>query len=330
MKANQATQAGISAQAAANIAAIARIAKNGDLLTKKAVAEALAEIGQPKARADDVMAFRTYIHRSRETRRKVRPGSGWVPPKFVSLNDRYIKKLLGIARKQLFSSAYRWAQHGDVVLRCTRDPAAVGVSQVDSHSFDVYGGSFKGWSCRVQDTTVTIPFSWVSRVQKRELTCVDGLFTLDAAPVLAEGCELYAAMWVEQGRGTSLTARSGYIARIGKRSYHAETAQKAVAGIKRKLREQKITAALYKPTAKIAELVACNADMRVSLADARATGACEYGIRSWCNSVGLDYEAGSATLGEVFAAYQRSPHAEARATVLRVLKRAKNLDLIEA
>lgn len=330
MKANQAIQAGISAQAAANIAAIARIAKNRDLLTKKAVAEALAEIGQPKARADDVTAFRAYIHQSREARRKVRPGSGWMPPKFVSLNDRYIKKLLRIARKELLSGAYRWAQHGDVVLRCTRDPANVGVLQVDSHAFDVYGGSFKGWSCRIQDTTITIPFSWVNRVQKRGLTFVDGLFTLDAAPVLAEGCELYAATWLEQGRGTSLTARSGYIARIGDCSYHAESAQKAVAGIKRKAREQKITAALYKPAAKIAELVACNADMRVSLADARATGACEYGIRSWCNSVGLDYDAGSATLGEVFAAYQQSPRAEARATVLRVLKRAKNLELIEA
>ena len=66
------------------------------------------------------------------------------------------------------------------------------------------------------------------------------------------------------------------------------------------------------------------AGVSVSVADAAASGACDYGIRSWCAAVGLDYEAGSAQLSEVYAAYQRQPRAEAHAVILLVLRRQRS------
>jgi hypothetical protein len=63
----------------------------------------------------------------------------------------------------------------------------------------------------------------------------------------------------------------------------------------------------------------------VHVQDARAVGACEYGIRSWCYATGLQaaYAAGCATLRQVWDAYQAQPRAEARATILAVLKRVR-------
>ena len=59
----------------------------------------------------------------------------------------------------------------------------------------------------------------------------------------------------------------------------------------------------------------------VSIDDARRIGACEYGIRHWCETVGLDYDGGRASFSEVYEAYQRHPATEARAVLLRVIRR---------
>lgn len=58
--------------------------------------------------------------------------------------------------------------------------------------------------------------------------------------------------------------------------------------------------------------------------DARAIGACEYGIRSWCARTGISYEAGQATVAEVYAAYQASPAPEARFAILHAARRARH------
>lgn len=56
--------------------------------------------------------------------------------------------------------------------------------------------------------------------------------------------------------------------------------------------------------------IAPYADVLVRVADARAGGACGYGIRSWCHQVSLDYESGAATLAQVLAGYERHPAPE--------------------
>ena len=229
----------------------------------------------------------------------------------------------------VYNQSYRTATHGALNVVLTTDPARVGIAQTEYLDWELDRGAHKGKPARVQDTTVTVPTSWCVRVQRAGLYVVDGMMTLDASPLEAAGCELYAAMWLEQGRGTTVTARRGYIARSGSATYHASTADQALTGLARKSRALAVTA--YLNSADLGELVARHADMAVSVGDARAVGACVYGIRSWCNAVGLAvaYDeatktlSGCTTLGDLYAANQREPRSEARAVILRVLRRAR-------
>lgn len=315
----------------ANIATIAALAKNSALQSKKSIAEALAAAGLRKSRADEVLAFRAHIYAQRKARQAAHPGSGRPVVNAVKPGaplERYTALLAARVRKMIIGH-YRLAMHGDLAVRVTRDPAAVGVVQAETTSYEVYRGAHKNRPCRIQDTFVTVPFSWVRRVQRAGIDFADGMFTLDAARIESEGCDLFAAVWIEQGRGTALNTRRGYIARQDGLTFHASTARDAVAGLARKARARSLVA-VSGPSENLADIIAAHASMRVTLADARAVGACEYGIRSWCNSVGLDYSAGVATLGEVFAAYRTEPRAEARSVMLRVLKRSRALAAVAA
>ena len=96
-------------------------------------------------------------------------------------------------------------------------------------------------------------------------------------------------------------------------------------GLRRKVRSAQWEAALQ--LSDLRALVAGNEHLVVRVSDARAVGACEYGIRAWCTRVGLDYEAGSATLGAVVQAYEIAPLPEARLTILHALRRSRALRL---
>lgn len=209
----------------------------------------------------------------------------------------------------------------DVLL--SADPALIGVRQIDCTDRSLYRGKFKGWACNYRKTIVTVPATWRVRVQRRGLEMVDGMMTLDAAPVEATGCELFAACWIVQGRGNAVEAVRGYIARRDGANYHAATIDQALSGLARKQRTLAFVAHLA--SADLGAMVSKCGSARCSVGDATASGACEYGIKSWCASVGLDFAAGAATLAEVYAAYQREPRLEARATILRVLRRQRAL-----
>jgi hypothetical protein len=58
----------------------------------------------------------------------------------------------------------------------------------------------------------------------------------------------------------------------------------------------------------------------VSVEDARDTGACEYGIQSWCHAVGIDLQAGSVPLSRVLTGFRIQPLVEVRRTVLHAIK----------
>lgn len=227
------------------------------------------------------------------------------------------------AVRETYSHTYRTATHGTVCVELTDDPTKVGATQRESLDWNLYRGAQKGRPARVQDTTITVPADWRVRVQRRGLAVVDGMMTLDAAIVESTGCELFAATWLEQGRGTAVTQRRGYIARAGGQTYHGATADLAMTGLARKARAAAISAALA--SADLNTLVNDHRHMIVRISDARAIGACEYGIRSWCHAVGIDYAAGQASLEVVYAAYTREPRPEARATILRVLRRVRSL-----
>lgn len=217
--------------------------------------------------------------------------------------------------------------HGDETYSVTTDPAEIGVGQSQSTRRDLYRGRYKGWAASVTDTILVIPHAYLTRVIQRGLLLVDGLLTLDASPMdgAPHGVELYHATWVVQGRGYALGATTGYIARQGGISYHGSSAQKALAGLKRKLDAAEWQSVLR--TTQLESIIARFADrmnsLKVCVSDAAAIGACDYGIRSWCHTVDLDYAAGCATLRQVYDAYRAHPRPEARAAILYALRRCR-------
>ncbi|CUI04529.1 hypothetical protein BN2497_3835 [Janthinobacterium sp. CG23_2] len=99
----------------------------------------------------------------------------------------------------------------------------------------VYRGSFKGWAANVDCHKICVPADWRTRVERVGLADLGGMMTLDALPMDApDSIALYAAVWACQGRGYSIKTERGFIAVGGDESFHAETAEKAVAGLLRK------------------------------------------------------------------------------------------------
>lgn len=230
--------------------------------------------------------------------------------------------------KSMFRAAYRVAAHGSISIKLTDDPAAVGVEQ--TVELDWNGYASRKYPMRRQQTAITVPKDWHLRVRRRGLALAGGMLTLDAAPLegAPEGVEVFAARWVEQGRGTSVKVVDGYIARTVDTEYHGETPEVALAGLKRKIKKAQwnITLARIELPRFIRRLPDKDLDtIKVRVQDARAIGACEYGIRSWCHATGLDdaYAAGHATLRQMWQAYQAQPRTEARATILHALKRVR-------
>lgn len=304
---------------------LTRIASELKDTTKVAARAALKAAALKQTLADDLLAEQArlrdlrsakrlaLINRRRPTGRPaIRLPSGTPQSRLAAL------RLAAVVA--VYRDCYREATHGTLTVALTRDPAAVGIRQTSYDDWHFYAKSYHH-PARIQDTTITVPADWRVRVGRNGLTTVDGLMTLDAAPLegAPAGVELFAAVWLVQGRGTTVTATRGYIARSGYQTYHADSAEKALAGLRRKTRAADWLATLA--TADIAEWIArAPATATVRIADARAIGACDYGIRSWCASVGLDYAAGVAPLSAVYAAYQREPRREARAAIIYALR----------
>lgn len=219
-----------------------------------------------------------------------------------------------------FQRIYDTGRHGSVRARyTTAGEAGCGVTQ------EVGYGRYSG-RCRFKKqevhTTITVPQDWLSRVYLRELTHVDGLMTLWAQPVDAVGCEAFAATWVEQGRGSKVKVVQGYIARSNGVSFHASTLSKAIAGLKRKAHDRNIS---LLSNEQLLELAKHHAGTKVSVSDARAIGACEPGIRSWVARTSIALRDEATTLGELVAAYTLVPATEARAVIVRALRRCRAL-----
>lgn len=237
------------------------------------------------------------------------------------------------------ASPLREGAAGGTVYRVvlTRDPAAVRYRTEIHTNRDTYQGRYKGWVAREDHHSVTAPHGWLVRVHKRGLAEIDGLLTLDAAPLdhAPQGIRLYAAVWAEQGRGYEVHTRRGVIALADDgTAYHGRDLDQALRGLARKLTGRRLSAEWAALAAasidRFRAAVAPHADLQVRVSDARAIGACEYGIRQWCAQVGLDYEAGAATLAEVLAGYERHSAPEARAAIIHALRRARRQPVLAA
>lgn len=66
--------------------------------------------------------------------------------------------------------------------------------------------------------------------------------------------------------------------------------------------------------------------LTVSVSDAQESGSCNFGIRSWCEFVGLDYDDGDgeANLESVLEGFRKRPQNEVRSAILHAVRRRRN------
>lgn len=223
-----------------------------------------------------------------------------------------------LAKKTFSNLGYKVGTHSQIQFKTTT-AGETGCAVTQSVSYGRYSNSCR-YKKREVSTTITIPIDWVRRVYFRSLDRVDCLMTLWAQPVDAVGCEAFAATWVEQGRGSTIKVVQGYIARANGISYHASTLAKAIAGLKRKANAKSIS---LLSNEQLLEIAKRHASTTVSVADARAIGACEPGIRSWIARTNIALREEATTLGELVAAYTIVPATEARAVIVRALRRCR-------
>lgn len=222
---------------------------------------------------------------------------------------------------------------GSFRLKLVDEPSEVGYEVHIEKNWDTYRGQFKGWPAREDHHQVRVPSRWLRAVHRAGLAVVDGLLTLDVAPLdgAPQGVELYRAVWAGQGRGYSVNTERGYLAltrdRLGSVEYacHGRTIRGTLQGLKVKSDRQECGRLVPRiPLSKVLESVDPNG-IDVRLSDAKAIGACEYGIRAWCHTVGLDPERKSAPLREVLDCYAKDPAPEARAAMLHAIRRQRPL-----
>lgn len=198
---------------------------------------------------------------------------------------------------------------------------------IDSNR-DTYRGRFKGWNATEDHHRIRVPSDWAARVLAHGLADLDGMMTLDAHRLMSpEGIQLYAATWAAQSRGYMVTTERGFIAVSGGLSFHADTAERALSGIRRK-----VMAAGRPARERVSPLDIDietfvqryqRYDVTVDLDDARESGSCEYGIRSWCEAVGLDFNEGKAPLSAILEGFQARPQVEVRRAVLHAIRRQR-------
>lgn len=194
-------------------------------------------------------------------------------------------------------------------------------------NYDVYRGAYKGWGANVDCHTICIPLDWRIRVQRKGLAQLGGMLTLDAHPMEAPaGISLYAAVWASQGRGYDVKTERGYIAVSGAENFHGETVEEAVSGLLKKCTVLKANMELMADFAlSVDAFIAKYSDYKidVSLDDARKSGSCEFGIRSWCESIGVDVNRIRIPMAELLEGFQKMPLSEVRRAVLYSVRKIR-------
>lgn len=296
--------------------------------TKKAIMESLRGVDGLRAKDAAALAprimeeqrrqikalYARFARRSTPRYRAAKP----TPPWERGTLEQRLTALIARKLPRTLKSGAAGGSSRTVVL--TRDLAQVSYRVRMAENRDTYKGSYKGYAAAEDHHTITVPRAWMARVERRGLAVVDGLLTLDAAPLDApQGVELFAAVWARQGRGYDAITERGYIARAGRHTYHAASVRAALAGLQRKMEG----VVLAGPSmARLAEL---HSGVWVSLANVRAIGACEPGILNWVSRTNMQrqFAAGGATVAEIAAGYEVCPAPEARAAVMLAIRAAR-------
>lgn len=223
---------------------IKKIAADLSSNTLAAAKRALKEAGLKQTLAPDVLAAKEEIEAARAAKRdhlsalRQRRRTGRAP---VLLPEGTPAQRLEVLRKaairKVFTSTFRQPSHGETKVVLTDYPAKVGVTQAYYDNWNVYAKSYKYGPARCLDTVVTVRLRWRTRVERRGLAVLNGMMTLDAifVGVTPNDVRLFYATWAAQGRGNSINVVNGFIAISNRVSYHADTVESALSGLKRRL-----------------------------------------------------------------------------------------------
>lgn len=218
------------------------------------------------------------------------------------------------------------SHHGNLTVRLTTEAAQVGVTQ----SKWKYGSFHAKWAIPQTDTEFVVPTKWRKEVQAK-LGGLCGLLHLEARPLGSpkKNVLLYQAVWAVQKRGYELAVEKGFVATTHDQEYdfHALSPEEAVKGLLRKLKaDQQVRRFEEREAGGLDRLISAfqGAGATVRHSDARAIGACEAGIRAWCEQVGINLDAGVIGLDQMVKAYNLSPAREARAAIIHALRRQKS------
>lgn len=223
---------------------IKKIAADLSSNTLAAAKRALKEAGLKQTLAPDVLAAKEEIEAARAAKRdhlsalRQRRRTGRAPVlNPAGTPAQRLEVLRKTAIRKVFTSTFRQPAHGETKVVLTDDPAKVGVTQTPYDDWNVYAKSYRHGPAKCLDTTVTVPSTWRTRVERRGLAVLNGMMTLDAilVGVAANDVRLLYATWAAQGRGNSINVVNGFIAISNRVSYHADTVESALSGLKRRL-----------------------------------------------------------------------------------------------
>jgi len=116
-------------------------------------------------------------------------------------------------RRSYDRCSYRTAMHSHEVELQVGEPRAASESGQARPSAvglpNVY--SKRGFWVATSQHWINYPERWLSRVKMRGAAVVDSRLTLDLATEPESGTQAYQAVWVEQGRGTTLKTVQGWM-----------------------------------------------------------------------------------------------------------------------
>jgi len=214
------------------------------------------------------------------------------------------------------------AAHGQIESYSGDTTTTIHYGEPDASTATGYGDKYSR-SCQYTKTDashhITVATDWFTSVHLRGLARVDGLLTLDAEPVDAEGYTVYRASWL-RSKGKQLSAEHGYIA-IGEHgAAHAKTESGAKSILTRRANEIKYSRHERKIRTALHEMrLNGYAQIIVSIGDSIAAGNCRAGTEQFRDRHFPGRT--TATIEEVLSA--ESMRGLAINACLRAIRRAK-------
>jgi hypothetical protein len=186
------------------------------------------------------------------------------------------------------AAGYRTTTHGHSVSVRVARTASVdsSVSRANNSTVGLPNSYNNGFGVNCSTHALSVRRNWLESVYARGVAVVDGLLTLDAQPT--DSPDTLRALWVEQSRGTSLVSSWGYLVRAEGGPWVHSATERGCAKAQRDS-AARIESYQRQQSSERAELEAA-AYLTITLADARAAGLCESGIRDWCGKRGIEVD----------------------------------------